>query len=314
MGTRTIRLAFRGPVHFGRGRLSDGVPTCDAATLFSALFIEAVREGCQGDLIEAARAGELSLSDAFPYVGDVLYLPKPMLPAGAFDERNRARERAGEKVDSRERKANKKLAFVPADGYADYLAGSFDAISALEDFKLGTGYLETKVNLTRSTSEDSEPYHVGGYRFRDGAGIYLVARGSYDPTPLLEQLSYAGLGGKRSSGYGRFEFSVSDADPTTSVASGGHGLGISVLLSTAAPTEVELTDALLDGARYQLVRRGGFVQSTTHADTPQKKRDLYLFAAGSTFARPFEGGVFDVNATPGAHPVWRYARAMWMEV
>jgi CRISPR-associated protein Csm4 len=56
------------------------------------------------------------------------------------------------------------------------------------------------------------------------------------------------------------------------------------------------------------------VQSATHSANPQKKRDLFLFAAGSTFSRPFDGTVFDVNATPGAHPVYRYARALWMEV
>ena len=87
-----------------------------------------------------------------------------------------------------------------------------------------------------------------------------------------------------------------------------------MLLTSALPREDELTDALLEGAKYHLVRKGGFVQSASHASTPRKKRSMWLFAPGSVFERRFEGDVFDVNATPGAHPVYRYARAMWMEV
>ena len=87
-----------------------------------------------------------------------------------------------------------------------------------------------------------------------------------------------------------------------------------MLLSSALPREDELTDALLEGARYHLVRKGGFVQSASHAPTPRKKRSLCLFSSGSVFEGCFEGDVLDVNATLGAHPVYRYARAMWMEV
>jgi CRISPR-associated protein Csm4 len=311
MATRTIRLTFRGPVHFGRGRLSDSDCTFSAATVFSALFIEAVRAGVNGELFEAVRCGEFAISDAFPFIARTMYLPKPMVSPNIFDNRNKMREASGMKIDSRERKANKKLSFIPADRYGDYLAGSFDAITELAQFNLGESSLHTKVNLTRSDSDDAKPYFVGSFSFAPNAGLYFITRGSYDSLPLLELLSYAGLGGKRSSGYGRFEFSVEDSSPLPSSTS--H-TGISVLLATATPRQDELSGDLLKGARYRLVRKGGFVQSQTHATTPQKKRDLYLFASGSTFTQTFEGDVFDVNATPDAHPVFRYAKAMWMEV
>lgn len=317
MGTKTVKLTFLRPVHFGQSRLSDGGSTCDAATLFSALFIEALRDGAQDGLLEAARDGDLAISDALPYVGDTLYLPKPMVAPDVFDRRNREREAAGERLDSRERKANKRLAYVPARRYGDYLAGTFDSLAEQGSFKLGTSQLQTKVNLTREESEDSLPYFVDGYSFVEGAGLYFLVRGGYDIAPLLDQLSYAGLGGKRSSGYGRFAYEICDSDPTAEAASSIAAearTGSHVLLSTSLPHPDELGNELLAGARYRLVRKGGFVQSATHAASPQKKRDLYLFAAGSTFARTFEGDVYDVNDTPGAHPVYRYAKALWMEV
>ena len=310
MDTTIVKLSFLAPVHFGAGRLTDSAYACDAATLFSAMYIEALHMGLADALLDAARAGKCGLSDAFPFVGNTFYLPKPMVAAGTFEQK--PSEAAG---DSRECKANTKLGYIPAARYADYLAGRFDAVMELERFKPGVSSLQAKVNLERLDGPDAEPYFIGGFSFAPDAGLYFLVRGSFDLEPILEQLSYSGIGGKRSSGYGRFAYSLL---PGTKLGhdleSGCGSAGLSVLLSTAAPTQNELGDDLLKGARYRLVRKGGFVQSTTHSGTPQKKRDLYLFAAGSMFDRRFEGSVFDVNATPGAHPVYRYARAFWMGV
>lgn len=311
MDGKLVKLHFPGPVHFGRGRLADSAYTCDAATLFSALFIEALHMGCEGDLLDAAREGGLTLSDAFPYKADVLYLPKPLV-------QTEPKAAASQRPDSREKKANKKLDYIPAASYGAYLDGSFDALAEHQGLArsggFGSSYVQTKVNLTRADGPDAKPYRVGGFRFALAAGIYFVAQGGYDLEPLLEQLQYAGLGGKRTSGYGRFSYEVRPAavlDEALCVPAQGHR---HVLLASAVPREGELTESLLEGARYRLVRKGGFVQSASHAATPQKKRDLYLFAPGSVFSVRFDGAVFDVNDTPGAHPVYRYARAMWLEV
>lgn len=305
MDERIVKLSFLGPVHFGEGRLSGSNYTFDAATFFSALYLEALRFGCSQELLAAAQCGDMAFSDAFPYVGDMLYLPKPMVRPSKRLEIN----------DSRSRKAAKKLDYIPADRLGDYLAGSLDPVKENDRFDVGVLDMQTKVNLVHEHSKDAEPYHVGSFSFKPGAGVYVVLRGAFAGLEdLLLQLSYSGIGGKRSIGFGRFEFSIEPLNlkgflPTKAANSPRH-----LLLSTATPTEAELSDALLAGAHYRLVRRGGFVQSTTHHMTSQKKRDLYLFAAGSVFTHTFSGNVFDVNVTPGAHSVFRYARAMWMEV
>lgn len=311
MNGKLVKLRFSGPVHFGQGRLTDSAYTCDAATLFSALFIEALHMGQQDNLLEAARVGKLSLSDAFPYRADELYLPKPLAEVTP-------KIAAAQKIDSREKKANKKLDYISAGSYRSYLDGSFDALAELERLSRGGGfgsaYVQTKVNLTRADGPDAKPYQVGGFHFAPDAGIYFLAKGDYDLAPILDQLQYSGLGGKRSGGYGRFTYVVEDATDLN------RELGLApkgnrhMLLSSAAPREEELSDALLADARYKLVRKGGFVQSTSHSTTPQKKKDLYLFAPGSVFPKTFDGAVFDVNGTADAHSVHRYARAMWLEV
>lgn len=311
MAERVYRLAFRGPVHFGGDRLSESAYGCDAGTIFSALYLEALRMGLADGLLAAVRSGELWLSDALPYIGDELYVPKPVLlpgmARGDADETDR---------DPRMRKAAKKLAYIPSSRLDAYIGGTLDFVGELDRFDLGVSELRGKVAVQRSADDKPRPFFVGSFSFAPGAGLYVLTRGSYDLGPILESLAYAGLGGKRSSGYGRFSF---EEDRTEAIGllsgSGGPGRpGHAMLLSSAAPTSEELTDDLLAGAGYRLVRKGGFVQSATHARSAQKKRDLYVFAAGSVFERTFLGDVFDVNATPGAHPVYRYARALWMEV
>lgn len=307
MPANTIIFRFNGPVHFGAGRLSDGGHGFDAGTLFSALYLEALRAGCADELLDAARTGSFSISDAFPYFGEMFYLPRPMLTSELSEEEGEpplAR-------DTRRRKAMKKLEYLSCEHYGAYLSGELDPVKELEGFDLGVGAVRTLVNLERRESGDAEPYHVGSFSFRPGTGLYVLHEGDYDIRPLLDQLSYAGIGGKRTSGYGRFEYAIEPIDPREQIAARSAR---SVLLSTAIPRDDELTDELLAGARYRLVRKGGFVQSASHSASPQKKRDVYAFAPGSVFERRFEGDIVDVNATPGAHPVYRYARASWLEV
>jgi CRISPR-associated protein Csm4 len=84
-------------------------------------------------------------------------------------------------------------------------------------------------------------------------------------------------------------------------------------LSVCLPANDELNDALLDGASYLLLRRGGFVYSETYAAEPLRKRDFYKFSAGSLFEHPFSGDVFDVSNGAG-HPVYSYAKPLFIGV
>ena len=314
METKVIRLHFTAPVHFGDGRLSDGLKTCDAATLFSAFFIEALRMGCADSLIKAVRSGDLLISDAFPYIGECYYLPKPMekpVVETSFDLPTTG--------DSRTKKAFKKLEYIRVERMDAYLSGRMDPFSELELFKLGESSLTVRVNLERFEKPDAIPYAVGGYSFRPEAGLYFLACGSFSLDSILDSLQYSGIGGKRSSGYGRFYWDEGDSSyfayalkvPGVGDVSSPTGY---MLLSSAMPTNDELSEDLISTARYRIQRKAGYVQSQTHAETPQRKRDFYVFSAGSVFKRTFVGDVYDVNGTPGGHPVYRYARALWMGV
>ena len=85
-----------------------------------------------------------------------------------------------------------------------------------------------------------------------------------------------------------------------------------MLLSTALPQEEEMKDSL-EGASYLLQKRSGFVYSETFAEEQIRKRDMFTMQAGSCFRRVFQGAVYDVGEG-GTHPVYRYAKAMFLGI
>ena len=168
------------------------------------------------------------------------------------------------------------------------------------------------------TNEDTKPYSVGTYLFSEGAGLYLIV-GYRDEdalnmiTKLLRSLSYVGIGGKVSSGLGKFNseqvklpVSITDkikrAEESSSVMS----------LSVGMCDDMELEN-VCENSNYILSKRSGFINSSTYSDNIVKKQDFYLFRAGSVFIRPFKGLIKDVSIK-GKHPVYRYANPIFMEV
>ena len=306
------RFRFPVGVHFGAGALWDGMNTLPADAFFSALCQEALAlEGAAGigALVSAVREGAFRLSDLFPFVGDELSLPKPLYPVSSEQE-----------GDSIVKKSFKKLKYIPVSQWEAYLRGELDPVAEAEKFqRLGT-YTLRSMAASRAPekleSGDMLPYSVGVYQFLTGNGLYLIAgfgeRGIQERfETLLRSLSYSGIGGKRSAGLGRFT-----AERTALPAVLGRKLGgwktpcTTLSVCMAAPDELE---AVVDGARYLLMKRSGFVVSETYAPELRKKKDFYSFCAGSCFQKRFPGDIYDVGGS-GAHPVYRYAAALWMEM
>ena len=129
----------------------------------------------------------------------------------------------------------------------------------------------------------------------------------------------SGIGGKTSAGYGSFE--IEDVifldepfdDQTEWLHDALARESNSYLLLTTALPETEDLEAVLEGAYYQLTRRGGFIQSETYAGEPQKKDTQYFLAAGSVLKRKFSGGLFNVGES-GKHPVYRYSAPVLLGV
>ena len=301
---------FTEEVHFGNG----GLNTCDsilhADTIFSALCIEAIRAGKDtfNRLVDAAKGDRIRFSDALPYIGNQYYIPKPIMKLQVEKTAN-----------SIEKKALKKLEYLPVDQLTAFLHGALDIRKESEHFAEHFGSFRMIEKASINGMEETRPYGIEGFHYAEGSGLYLCC--GYEEEEdltlieeLLESLEFAGVGGEISSGLGRFELCVAKTANTKPllerIRDSGYRRYLS--LSVSLPKETELEQAL-SGAEYQLIRRGGFIASETYAATACKKRDLYVFAPGSTFVHLFNGDVYVVS-DGGTHPVYRYARPLFIGV
>ena len=160
------------------------------------------------------------------------------------------------------------------------------------------------------------PYRIGTYYYNAGNGLYLIVGyqnkdGLALVEELLKMLSFSGLGGKRTAGFGRFNLIQDDIPMELHKRLESQGTQY-MSLSVALPTDQELESAM-NGADYLLCRRSGFVASENYAKEQMRKKDLYVFKAGSCFGTRFCGDIYDVS-DGGRHPVYRYAKPMFMEV
>jgi len=313
------KLRFSTPVHIGDSRLASGLESAQlnlcADTLFSALCHTILRmDGVTGldAFVDKVRTSGILLSDTFPYKQDTLYIPKPYMPS-----------RTNGEVDLSKRKLMKKLSYIPLNLLHEFLhsvsgTGEFDPASVDNEFAAVS--VDTKVNLSE---EISRPYAVAGISFYEGCGLYGIIKAGEDDfnylVRVLRILGLNGIGGKVSSGYGKFElFEYVKIDDSENHQ---HQLLKSLLekgdaecyisLTTALPTDAELEQAV-KGATYQLIRRGGFIYSTA-LEKPLKKQTQYCFSAGSVFQSRFSGDIFNV-AVNAPHPVYRYLKPLFLGV
>ncbi len=296
------KLEFQTGVHFGKGMLNDSACTFKADTLFSALYIEARKAGVEEEFYQSVISGQLLFSDAFPYVGNQYMIPKPML----YIETDK-------KGDSLLKKKFKSLKFFPVEQLEAYMSGNMELdVNPMDDF----GVFEQKTVAAVRKDEETLPYQVGTYYYKQGNGLYIIVGYCSDKNvqmaeDLLSSVSLCGIGGKKSSGLGKFMLKKGKENKALLERLQGQDR-YSMLLSTALPMENEMAIAL-EGASYLLEKRSGFVASDTYAEEFRRKKDLYVFASGSCFINRFSGGVYDVSEG-GCHPVYRYAIPLFMGV
>ncbi len=303
MEYKIYKFTFPSGVHFGNGMLNDSDSTFGADVLFSAMYIEALKMHLEEDFFQSIKEGKIVISDAFPFLGDRYLLPKPRIHIQTENQ-----------GDSVKKKAAKKLKYIDIEKIEEFFAGNYNFSE--DPYKEFGSFSQQIMAAVRNGQEDTLPYYVGKYSYKDGNGLYVIVgfqdeKSAYLFEDLLDSLHYFGIGGKKNSGLGKFDFTYGKNIKSFEKYLNGNGKH-KYLLSGALPKKEELKRAL-DGASYSLKKRSGFIYSDTYAAEERKKRDMYLFEAGSCFKIDFEGDVYDVSED-GNHPVYRYARAMFLEV
>lgn len=305
MNYTIYKLVFPAGVHLGQGILESSGIGLMADTIFSALCHEVLSSGQEvlNELIDAVRESRLLLSDAFPYREDEYYLPKPYIRIESKEQPE----------DVSKRKLYKKLKYVPVSLFSQYAAGKYDPEkNPTPDF----AKIETKVSASIRGEEETVPYRVGITRFFNGCGLYMIAAYESDKElslleKLITELSYSGIGGKRSTGLGRFELKRANL-PVELVKRLTGAYARYMTISIGVPEEEEM-NKVIEEADYMLMKRSGFVQSETYASEFRRKRDFYVFQSGSCFSVKFDGQLADVS-NGGTHPVYRYAKPIFLGV
>lgn len=309
MEYKIYKFNFTTGVHFGKRNVDDAEYTFGADTLFSAMCQEFIKQGMDEFewFLAKAKEGKIKFSDGFPYIGDTYYIPKPMIETEA--EKNLR--------DSTIKKAYKKLNYIPVEQLDEYLRGDLPIKQEENKFRENLGTRLVKVSASIRGEEETTPYRVGTYYFKEGSGLYVII--GYEEESDLEKikecfdaLGFVGIGGKRSSGLGRFEVYPEKNCQNFIKILQRQGGTVRMSLSCSLPKDSELESAL-EGASYLLQKRSGFVASDKYSKEFLRKKDLYVLKSGSCFRSTFEGDIYDVS-DGGTHAVYRYAKPLFMEV
>ena len=339
-----ISLEFTTPVRFGGhqsgGGLDQSEITCYADTFFSALCHETLNSGGSVELnklVDLVMNDQLLISDLFPFYtperGEEVtyYLPKPILPEK--EPKHYLTDQQEIEMRFQQQKKIKKQNYVPAQFLRQYVKAQQRSESGDLDWEMPAVAVEIESQRVGMLGQEkSQPYLVSAKQFfsnKPTTGLYLLM-GLTDTVDqewilrLVKSAGLSGIGGKRSTGYGRFEFYE---EPIQLFADGG-GIydgdssigkmlnkkdGEMMALSVTHPLEKELALLNHEASFYQLVNRSGFVWSVSYADQPLKRKPVTMIKAGSVFPEKMRGCVVD-TAQHGNHPVYRYGKGFFLGV
>lgn len=275
-------------------------------------------------LHERVVARDLLLSDLLPWRMGVdgemaFYVPRPVLRIAGTDEVRADYAKTCSRAT--ERKKQKSMKYLRAGQMADYVTAMRTGSPFLPAVDFGMASLRQRVN---TREEEPLPYYVGQFDFYADAGLYLLAyvRHAEDVDFLRELLTWLGLtgiGGKRTSGFGKFHIAedeiMLDADGVYADDAAlyamlhAEGAPWQMTVAPVVPTAEEISH-VKEGA-YRLRRAGGFITAPRHA--ARKKNSIYLVDAGSCLHTRIGGSLAELCMYAG-HPVWRYGFGLYLGV
>lgn len=343
------KLKFVTPVHFGDTSSGGGLEKvkigCGADTLFSALCNEiAALEGNDAveEFLKAAKDDKIVFSDLYPYC-DInnetqLLVPKPVLTIVGSEKTVDSLENV--KKEREKSKKFKKMKYIRISEMQNYL----EAIQEGKTFEseVEKNWVVNQVERVNMRGEEPLPYLVGAVSYlsqeKVGAkaidtGLYFVlgVEDDYSSeaidkfTSLLEMLGYSGIGGKRSSGYGKFEinedpFEMQDPKDLEGYAPDKDYLALNkgiidekssvqMSISTFLPGKDEIK--AVGKGEYKIIEKSGFINDI-ETNTVVKRSSVYMIEAGACFKNRIKGEIAEFKVDNLSHSVYRYGKPLFM--
>lgn len=318
------KLNFSTPVRFGlenfSSNLSRSSANCHCDTFFSAIcnsWIRIFGAESLNEFIKSTKDNKFLISDMFPYKKDELFVPKPKI---IIEKATISNE---DEPSIYSKKEMKTLSYIPVSKFKNYM--NFLLNGTPLEFEFNQSFCE-EICVTKtaiSGLDNSLPYLVSAKKFHMDCGLYFILETTNDIKTkfdvIIEDLGHEGIGGKRSSGYGKFNlrekgFALGKYESDIELNKLLNDKSSYYMsLSTITPTLSDIESIDIDNSYYSILKRSGFVYSDNYTNNHVKKCDLFMFDHGSCFNNKLTGDLIDVAFDKvGKHPVYRYGLGMWI--
>ncbi len=300
---KIVKFCNLTPLHLGTGRddYSSVAPDLHSDTLSAALAAMLVQVSDNADVKSFMES--FTISSAFPFVGNRLFLPKPI---GRLAVQGCKEESV--------RKRLKKLKYLELPVWAQVVSGETPAICEKQlagEFLLADGENDIKpyssqVNQRVSVNIEegnTVPFYFKWKYYSPDAGLFCIVDANDEMmTKLIELfklLGETGIGSSKSVGGGKFDIQIENIElPTVADADS------TLLLSLYIPTREELDTLDLEHSRYDLLRRGGYMAGSNITEFQHLlKESVYMMSTGSLLngVNALRGRIADVT------PKWNNA-------
>lgn len=313
-----IKLKDLSPLHMGTGKenYDFSASQLHSDTLSAALAaMKAKYKGTNtNDLYKFLDS--FTISSAFPYVGDHLFLPRPL------GKMNMEVTDCDEYIS---RKKMKKVKFIEMGLWQEMIAGKMVQVNRNQlketfvldkdnqDEKFYKPYkscVHQRVVVPRDEDKDTEPFFFDWTFFHKDAGLYCLVDAEEDTlnelVELFELLGEHGIGTDKSVGGGKFTVEKKEVEFTTIANSSAQ-----MLLSLYIPSKEDVNAIDLQNSTYELCLRGGYMAGS---DVPEfwhlRKKSIYMFNVGSVFStkETLVGKIVELQPSYNdsrMHPVYR---------
>ena len=327
------KLRFPNGIHIGTASgntLEETMISVYSDTFYSALFNEYMKIYNNDELYKISETGNFLVSDLLPFkekkdISTDFYLPKPFISI----ERKEIKKDDEEKIDRKKVKATN---FIPADKLGEYFSflkngKNFPVID--DNFGKKQLYSKNKVSLE---NEDTQLYNIEIFKFNEKSGLYFIVKLPEDEKwqeifqNILDSLALTGIGGKKNSGFGDFtieedpmifdglDFEKIESESDSFINRALFSVEKNFLiLSSYSPKIEEIEKIKENGNFYQLIKRSGFVNSSSYSEQAEKRKQVYMLSSGSVLSFKPEGKILDLNLH-GKHSIYRMGKPIVLGV
>ena len=327
------KLRFPNGIHIGTASgntLEETMISVYSDTFYSALFNEYMKIYNNDELYKISETGNFLVSDLLPFkekkdISTDFYLPKPFISI----ERKEIKKDDEEKIDKKKVKATN---FIPADKLGEYFSflkngKNFPVID--DNFGKKQLYTKNKVSLE---NEDTQLYNIEIFKFNEKSGLYFIVKLPEDEKwqeifqNILDSLALTGIGGKKNSGFGDFtieedpmifdglDFEKIESESDSFINRALFSVEKNFLiLSSYSPKIEEIEKIKENGNFYQLIKRSGFVNSSSYSEQAEKRKQVYMLSSGSVLNFKPEGKILDLNLH-GKHSIYRMGKPIVLGV